>query len=235
MSKILVIILALSAFFSGCAGTSGTPEVMEPAVRFTPVPLTVLVRVTCKDGQGWGSGSIYQGKYVLTANHVTDDDSCDITVNRWGEAEYSAKVLRRNPAGDIALLSINHDYKVGFEVGENYLDQPIVCSGFPIQPTDGQNPYLSVSRGTILTVDVNDGDGILVNRTDAAILFGSSGGGCFSEDGRLIGVADSLVKAYQDYKFLLRAEDVKKFLDTGEPYLPSVRTIRGRTMIGPIL
>ena len=71
-----------------------------------------------------------------------------------------------------------------------------------------------MSYGTILTVDVPDGDGILVNRTDAAILFGSSGGPCFDDLTQQIGIADSLILKYQNYNFLLRSQDISKFLSS---------------------
>lgn len=216
MSKILALmVLALSLI--GCASSVTKSHTTVTQPTFDPIAHTVLVRVKCADGSGWGSGTIYQNNRVLTAAHVVDDDSCVTTVERAGERAYNAVVLRRDVKADLAILVIDGSYTdLNFEVGQSKLDQDITCVGFPVQPTDEDNPRLSVSRGTILSIDVPDGDGILVNRTNAAILFGSSGGGCFS-GGKLIGVADSLVLEFQDYKYLLRSEDIQKFISTDPP------------------
>lgn len=204
------ILLILTLLGLGCGSSF---DLMAPEKNTTPTDKVVLVKVDCLLGGGWGSGSIVNGDEVLTAYHVVDDLwGCQLTVKREGGEFYSAKVIKKNEAHDMALLKVDHDFGTTISLApRNYLEQAATCIGFPMQPFDQDNTYLSISRGSVLTLDVLVEEGYRVNRIDTPIYFGSSGGPCFDTAGQLMGVVVLMHNA-PNYFYTNRLVDIKTFL-----------------------
>ena len=149
-----------------------------------------------------GSGVIVTADgYILTANHVVKDaDEIKVVIST-NKTEYSAKIIGKDPATDIAVLKI--DAK----------DLPAVTLGDSDQLEVGDvvlaigNPFgigQTVTRGIVSALgrtipNLDDENRSPLKhyqdfiQTDAAINQGNSGGALVDAEGRLIGINDALV------------------------------------------
>lgn len=176
---------------------------------------TVLIVRECLDDtkEGWGSGFIYKGNQVITAAHVIDDaEGCSFKVSREGEKVYSGRVIKQNDKADLALMVVNHNYNVTVEFAESVLGEDIVAVGYPVQPFDGDNQYLSILYGNISTKNIPAGDKI-VDRISALIFFGNSGGPVFNSLGQVVGMSDLMHRNLAGYAYTVRTVDILAFLE----------------------
>ncbi len=138
-----------------------------------------------------GSGSIIEGKRILTNAHVIADNTF-IEVKRYGKTKrYEANVISVSHAADLALLTVKDDSF--FEGAEPLslgdlpkVQQEVLVYGFPMG-----GDTMSVTKGVVSRIEyqryAHSGENLLAVQVDAAINSGNSGGPIIS-DGKLIGV-----------------------------------------------
>jgi S1-C subfamily serine protease len=147
-------------------------------------------------GIGSGSGVVMSSDgYIITNHHVIDGGDTFSVVFEDGRV-YEAELVGSDDLTDIAVLKIDASSLTPTEFGSvDALRQgdPVVAIGNPL----GQDGGSSVSVGIISAFDRRvdfGGDDSLFGmiQTDAAINSGSSGGGLFDADGRLIGITSAI-------------------------------------------
>ena len=177
---------------------------------------------TEKQTIGGGSGFLVTADgMIITNKHVVSDTQADYTAILNDEKEYSAKVLARDPASDIAVIKIDGN------------DFPVVMPGDSDAIKVGQTAIAignslgefsnSVSKGIISGVkrNVTAGSSLggnterLTNiiQTDAAINPGNSGGPLLNISGEVIGVNVAMAEGAENVGFALPINQVKKIID----------------------
>jgi len=144
--------------------------------------------------QSLGSGVIVtEDGYILTNNHVVDGADEVKVVLGDGKTEYDAQVVGRDPQTDVAVLKVeggklkpitlaNSD---NLEVGDVVL---AIGNPFGVGQTVTQGIISALGRGGFGITDYED-----FIQTDAAINPGNSGGALVDAEGRLIGIAQSIL------------------------------------------
>ncbi len=141
-----------------------------------------------------GSGVIVsKDGYILTNNHVVDDaDEVKVTLAQ-NKRDFTAEVIGKDPATDVAVLKIDADdlpfVTLGdsdtMEVGDVVL---AVGNPFGIGQTVTMGIVSAVGRGGMRIEDYED-----FIQTDAAINPGNSGGALVDVEGRLIGINTAIL------------------------------------------
>ncbi|MCB9833602.1 MAG: trypsin-like peptidase domain-containing protein [Planctomycetes bacterium] len=169
------------------------PKLLQEQLRRTADRIAVAtVRVDTPEGMGSGTILDLEG-HILTSAHVVEDAS-SVTVTLNDGRRYEARVLGINGAGDLALLDIDAEGLHPIELGDSDKISPsqwVVAAGHPVSAFDDFQP--TISLGMVRRVD-----GVI--RADRRKVFysaivsdvplspGSSGGGLYDIDGRLIAV-----------------------------------------------
>jgi S1-C subfamily serine protease len=173
------------------------------AVATKAVPSTVTISVfnagaEGDEAAGIGSGSgvvVSADGYIITNHHVIDGGDTFRVEFQDGRV-YEAVLIGSDDLTDIAVLQIDAAAITPSEFGSVdalNLGDPVVAIGNPL----GQEGGASVSVGIISAFDRRvdfGGDDSLFGmiQTDAAINSGSSGGGLFDAEGRLIGITSAI-------------------------------------------
>lgn len=155
-----------------------------------------------------GTGIIIRSRseisYILTAYHVVKNDwpaalDCVISIKGppVGKKAAPAKILTKNGKKDIAIISVKKNLKVSTNFNTDpYLGMPVYSVGYTGLLGVRTKGKISMSKGVMATIGVvlqpKSGK---VNRVTSQLFFGNSGGGVWSADGRLLGVAVMLVGA----------------------------------------
>ena len=172
---------------------------------------------------GGGTGFIISPDgMVLTNRHVVLDKEADYTVLTNDARKFSAKVLARDPAQDLAILKIEKD-------GESF---PMVQLGDSSKLQIGQTVItignaLGELRNTISVGVISglgrtvtaSGGGIVetiedVVQTDAAINRGNSGGPLLNLKGEVIGINTAMVVDAQNIGFAIPINKAKKAIES---------------------
>ncbi len=175
-----------------------------------------------------GTGFIIEPDgYVMTNNHVVENaEKVDVMVGEKDDV-YSAKVVGRDPATDIALLKIQGTkpfptVKLGdsdrLRVGEW-----VMAIGDPLNfektvtvgVISGKGRQAGLSRAT------QSFENLL--QTDAAINFGNSGGPLVNVRGEVIGINTAISRAAQNIGFAVPINVAKRLL----PQLKKGKVVRG--------
>jgi Flp pilus assembly protein TadD len=205
--------LALLALLAPSAGgqtlTTGpsefanqTPPTLSAQEIFNHVSPSVMV-VESLDPKGstiaFGSGVVIAPGRVITNRHVIEDGA-SFRVEHGGE-KWPAKLVSVAPNHDLAELSV-----AGFAApAVTVRDSSSLAVGervFAIGAPEGLE--LTISEGLISGLRDFD-EGRLI-QTSAAISPGSSGGGLFDSEGRLVGITTFYLKEGQSLNFALPAE-----------------------------
>lgn len=174
-------------------GAGANPQAASVFERVAPSVYSVLA-VHDTEALAQGSGIVVAPGRVATNYHVIADAS-RISV-RQGSTSYEASVERSDPAHDLALLRVDG------------LDAPVVAFGGTVRI--GQSVYavgsprgleLSLSEGIVSSLRSSE-DGQVI-QTTAPISPGSSGGGLFDEEGRLVGLTTAQAVEGQNLNFAI--------------------------------
>lgn len=170
-------ITALIALVAACNCNFPARPSQEPALAQVQSLQYSVVKVTCKGGHGSGVITEHRNGYtvVATAKHVIE--GCD-GMEIEGRASIST------------IISEDHD--IGYIVVKGYLGTParlrtealgerVYAVGYPYDQY-AERGVLALSEGVVVSTFGS------MLRTTAVISPGSSGGGLFGEDGRLIGI-----------------------------------------------
>jgi serine protease Do len=168
---------------------------------------------------GYGSGVIISGDgYIITNNHVIENaESVDVTLN--DNRTYTAKVVGRDQASDIALLKIKAENLPYIKYGnseELKLGEWVLAVGNPFNLTSTVTAGIVSAKGRRL--GLNDGaysiDSFI--QTDAALNMGNSGGALVNTKGMLVGITSAIYSpngAYSGNSFAIPVTIVKKVVE----------------------
>ncbi len=176
------------------------PEELQRRLRaIMDAIVQATVRIDTEDGMGSGT-IIDTAGHIVTSAHVIEGSRI-ITVTLVDGRRFEARLLGINSAGDLALLDIDADNLKPARLGDSATlrkQQWVVASGHPVSAFDDFQPTVSI--GLIRRLDA-------VIRADRRKLFrsaivsdtplssGSSGGGLFDLQGRLVGVNAAVTRS----------------------------------------
>lgn len=215
MTAPLKIIRRLPAALA-CAWALGSlaASVPEDAERvFAQVSPSVLtLRTLDEQGhpEGQGSGVVVGKGLVATSCHVIRDASA-IRVEA-GKARLAGRWLRQNAALDLCLLAVDEltapplRLRPGASLA---IGEPVFAVGNPL------GFGLAVSAGLIATAEQKEPHPFRV--VTAPLSPGSSGGGLFDREGRLVGLTQAVLGSGQNLNMVLSADSVAAILTGGAP------------------
>ncbi len=170
------------------------------AVGEAVIPSVVAVEVgSLQNGEfvktASGSGVVYDGRHIVTNNHVVEGASAVQVVLSDGRV-YEAAVVGTDPVTDVAVLDVAAPDLIPITLGsidELAIGAPSVAVGSPLGLDGG--PSLSVGVISAFGREVQTGPedflfGML--QTDAPITNGSSGGALVDQRGALIGITTAV-------------------------------------------
>ncbi len=141
---------------------------------------------------GSGSGVIISTDgYIITNNHVIEGaDSISVTLN--DKRSYTAKVIGRDPATDIALIKIEAEdlHAIAFGDSEKLkIGEWVLAVGNPFDLTSTVTAGIVSAKGRSIMTGSSDRDKIMsFIQTDAAVNRGNSGGALVNTRGELVGI-----------------------------------------------
>lgn len=164
------------------------------AVAAKALPSVVTVYCTFPEGEGMGSGVIYDTNgNILTNNHVVENaESISVSLN--GES-YDAELVGTDASSDLAVLHVDFGdtqvtpMEIGsssdLQVGDWVMS---VGSPFGLESSVSQGIVSALSRSTLL--ENASGNTLYTNliQTDATINPGNSGGALVNAEGQLVGI-----------------------------------------------
>ncbi len=169
--------------------------------------------------QGYGSGVIMSADgYIITNNHVIEDaESIEVTLN--DNRTFTAQVIGRDPASDIALLKIKAENLPYIKFGDSEtlrLGEWVLAVGNPFNLTSTVTAGIVSAKGRSLTLP--DGTFRIESfiQTDAALNMGNSGGALVNTKGLLVGITSMIISRSGDYSgnsFAIPVSIVKKVVD----------------------
>lgn len=193
-NDVLLFVLALTASFPA---SGKSPELIFEDVSASIVIVDILSATGEKTGHG--SGVVIGAGTVVTNCHVTDEAT--FLQVRWKETVHSAAFEYRHAAQDLCLVSAPDLRAPKVDIGavENVkIGSRVFAIGAP------RGFELTMSDGIVS--GLRNVDQSVVIQTNASISPGSSGGGLFDEDGRLIGITTWLMRESQNLNFALSAD-----------------------------
>lgn len=203
-----LIILACFVALSGQTADRAAPEKQKPLPTFSAqeifkrVSPSIMV-VESLDAEGkvtkFGSGVVIASGSIITNRHVIEG-GVSFRVEHNGK-KWPAKLTKVDPDHDLAELSV-----AGLDApAVTVLDSARLAVGetvYAIGSPEGLE--LTISEGLIS--GLRDFDEGRVIQTSAAISPGSSGGGLFDAQGRLVGITTFYLEEGQSLNFALPAE-----------------------------
>jgi serine protease Do len=180
-------------------------------------------RPITREAQSLGSGFIISADgYIVTNNHVVAPGNRSavvdsITVTLPDRKEYSAKLIGRDAASDLALLKIEASNLPFVKFGDSTSTRVgdwVVAIGNPFGLGG------TVTAGIVSALHRNTGQGGAFDRyiqTDASINMGNSGGPMFDLNGNVIGINSAIFSptgGNVGIGFAIPAEQAKPIIDT---------------------
>ncbi len=167
--------------------TLSVPEIYQRANRGV-----VEIAVTSSNGQGQGSGFVYdkQGR-VVTNQHVVDG-AVSISVKFWNGAVYEAQLVGSDHSTDLAVIKVDapssvlHPLTVG-DSSKLRVGNGVVAIGSPY----GLEETVTSGIVSALHRQMQSQNGFTINdsiQTDAAINHGNSGGPLLNMQGEVVGI-----------------------------------------------
>jgi len=179
-----------------------------PALAMSPQDIyakasesVVVVKALDEDGQPkqYGSGVTLAPGEIITNCHVLKEANA-IKVGRKGDY-VEAALLYRNEDHDLCLLVAPELKSMPTQLGKAgnlKVGAPVFSIGAP------KGLELSLSNGLVSQLHLDDGAPVI--QTTAAISPGSSGGGLFDDEARLVGITSFYYKGGQNLNFAVPVE-----------------------------
>ena len=171
------------------AGSAKAPDVAAVAAAVRPA--IVNIRVSSFQGQGSGSGVMFDtGGLIMTNNHVVDGAS-NVKVELTDGRTLDGEVVGTDPTTDIAVVRVKAKDLPAAKLGSATrlkIGQPVIAIGNPLGLDGG--PTVSTGIVSALGRQVEgEGESLFdMIQTDAAISPGSSGGALLDAEGNVIGI-----------------------------------------------
>jgi serine protease Do len=169
-----------------------------------------------KEVQGGTGFIISDDGYIVTNNHVIDGaDKIEVRVNN--KEKYTAKLIGKDPATDLALLKIETKQRLQpLALGDSdklRVGEWVMAIGDPL------NFDKTVTVGVVsakdrsgLTADAATRSFENYIQTDAAINFGNSGGPLINVNGEVIGINTAMFRPAQNIGFAIPVNTLKQVL-----------------------
>ncbi|HAZ16291.1 MAG: Protease Do [Parcubacteria group bacterium GW2011_GWA2_43_13] len=171
---------------------------------------------------GGGSGFVVSSDgLIITNKHVVSDEEADYSVVMNDGKTYTAIVLDRDPALDLAVIKIDAKELPALELGDSeqiQIGQTVIAVGNALG--EFQN---SVTRGIISglgrTIVAGDNAGFserleAVIQTDAAISPGNSGGPLVNLAGQVVGVNSAVSQQGENIGFAIPINEAKRIVES---------------------
>jgi tetratricopeptide (TPR) repeat protein len=175
-------------------------------------PSVVTIKTIAEDGtpDGQGSGVVVQPDLVATNCHVVRNAESLRVVTASGELP--ARWLRQHPNQDICLLSVAGLALTPVRTrasGTPAIGESVFAVGNPL------GFGLAVSAGLLAATETVKTRRVLVST--AVLSPGSSGGGLFDQEGRLIGITTAVLGIGQGLNLSLSADALEDLIAHGSP------------------
>lgn len=172
-----------------------------------------------REVSGYGSGVIISTDgYIITNNHVVENaENVDVKLNN--NRTFTAQVIGRDPASDIALLKIKAENLPNIKYGDSdqlRLGEWVLAVGNPFNLTSTVTAGIVSAKGRSFTLP--DGTYRIESfiQTDAALNMGNSGGALVNTKGLLVGITSAIISpngAYAGNSFAIPVSIVKKVVN----------------------
>lgn len=162
-----------------------------------------------------GSGFVIEGRRILTNAHVVQYAGQIYVQPHQSDEKLPANIVAASPDIDLAILSLENESffenrpAVAMAEGLPQVKSTVNVYGYPVG-----GEQISVTEGIVSRVDYSPyyfGTAGLRVQIDAALNPGNSGGPALA-DGRLVGVAFSLLQKAENISYLIPVEEVHAFL-----------------------
>ncbi len=183
-------------------GATTRPQGSIANIAATVTPSVVTLRVEGADGQGTGSGWVYDDKgHLVTNNHVVAGaaDGGEITVVLANGTRLPGKIVGRDASYDLAVVKVERTDLAPIELGSSddvVVGDQVIAVGAPLGlDSTVTSGIVSALNRPVTPGDEDDQSFINAIQTDAAINPGNSGGPLLDMQGRVIGVNSAIARA----------------------------------------
>jgi len=197
----------------------GTRIVIDPGKKFsTSVTESVASVVTIELKTGHGSGCIVSDEgHILTNFHVIDRDTSNLQAILNDGTKRKARVLRINPALDLALVKIDSIVTVPLKLSRSEtipVGAEVYAIGTPQDLDFGQ----TVTKGIISGKRTKNENTYI--QTDVPINSGNSGGALINAQGDLLGIVSAKLEGVgiEGIGFAIPAYQVEELLNIDLSY-----------------
>jgi tetratricopeptide (TPR) repeat protein len=193
------------------AWAAGAAERVFARVASSVVTVAALDEAGRTEGQG--SGVAIEGGRVVTNCHVVRD-ARSLRVSS-AEGERDAIWTLMDPGRDLCLLAVPGLAAPAVRIRSREslaVGEPVFAVGNPL------GFGLAVSEGLVAAIAPLQGESAIF--TNAAQSPGSSGGGLFDADGRLVGITTGIMAAGQNFNLVLPAQWIEALESRGMPARP---------------
>ena len=162
---------------------------------------------------GVGTGVIIDtAGHILTIDHVLEG-ARSTTVTLYDGADYSAEIVGRDPATDLAVIKIDAVGLVPATLGKSsdlLVGEDVVAIGYAL----GFEGAPTVSKGVVsalgrtIDTDQNITMGDLI-QTDASVNPGNSGGPLVNDRAEVVGINTAIIRGVQGIGFAINVDDAK--------------------------
>ncbi len=169
-----------------------------------------------------GSGVLISSDgYILTNNHVVADADV-VTVSLSNKKTYTAKVIGRDAAYDIAVIKVdatNLPYLLYGNSDNVKVGQWVLAIGYPLNLETTVTAGIVSAKARTLGLNKQKAGNMAVEsyiQTDAAVNQGNSGGALFDTEGKLIGINSAIASPtgfYSGYSYAIPVNIAQKVVD----------------------
>ncbi len=174
---------------------------------------SVEITSVCNNLTYHGSGvAVNSQGEILTVAHLVPSESCAIVVKPSDNVMYTGKIQRVDSKNDLALLKIDKVFKHYAQ-----LDSEEASTGETVFSVSApENISGSVTKGIVSNTDIRSPRLQNAYTFDMTVLPGSSGGGIFTEKGRLVSLTASVLSSKEIPNTLtvgIKSDKIKAFLE----------------------
>ena len=187
---------------SAGAGATSRPSGSIANIAARATPSVVTLRVKGADGEGTGSGWVYDDKgHIVTNNHVVAGaaDGGEITVVLANGQQAKGSVVGRDGSYDLAVVKVDRTDLKPLPLGSSedvVVGDEVIAVGAPLGlDSTVTTGIVSALNRPVTPGEANDQSFINAIQTDAAINPGNSGGPLLDMQGRVIGVNSAIARA----------------------------------------
>ena len=187
---------------SAGVGATQRPTGSIANIAAQATPSVVTLRVEGADGDGTGSGWVYDDRgHIVTNNHVVASaaDGGDITVLLANGQQLEGSIVGRDISYDLAVVKVDRTDLPPLELGSSddvVVGDQVIAVGAPLGlDSTVTSGIVSALNRPVTPGEADDQSYINAIQTDAAINPGNSGGPLLDMQGRVIGVNSAIARA----------------------------------------